>query len=67
MNEKYFNVATRYTSEDKNKAIEALHCYVTQYTPEEFKEESERKFKDTANIIYFRRFIVMKGLKNDFD
>ena len=67
VDEQYFNVQIKYTSQDENKAIEALHCYVTQATPEEFKEEAERKLKDTANTIYFRRFVVMKGLKNDFN
>lgn len=67
MDEQYFNVKVRYTPEEERKAIEALHCYVTQYTPEEFKEEADRKQKDTANTIYFRRFVVMKGLKNDFE
>lgn len=66
VDEQYFNVKVSYTPEDENKAVEALHCYQTQYTPEEFKEEAERKLKDTANTIYFRRFVVMKGLKNDF-
>ena len=66
MDERYVNVKVKYTAEDEKKAIEALHCYVTQYTPEEFKEEAERKLKDTANTIYFRKFVVMKGLKNDF-
>src|SRR4030095_13966412 len=65
MDEQYFNVKVTYTPRDESKAIEALHCYVTQYTSEEFKEEAERKLKDTANTIYFRRFVVKKGLKND--
>ena len=67
MDEQYFNVKVIYTPGDESKAIEALHCYVTQYTSEEFKEEAERKLKDTANTIYFRRFVVKKGLKNDFE
>ena len=67
MDEQYFNVKVTYTSVDENKAIEALHCYVTQYTSEEFKEETGRKLKDTTNTIYFRRFVVKKGLKNDFE
>jgi len=67
MDEQYFNVKVTYTSTDESKAIEALHCYVTQYTSEEFKEEAGRKLKDTANTIYFRRFVVKKGLKNDFE
>lgn len=67
MDDQYVNVKVSYTAEDERKAIEALHCYVTQYTPEEFKEEIDRKLKDTANTIYFRKFVVMKGLKNDFE
>lgn len=67
MDEGYFNVKVDYTPEDEVKAIEALRCYVTQYAPEEFKEESERKLKDTANTIFFRRFVVLKGLKDDFE
>jgi len=67
MDEQYINVEVRYTPEDENKAIEALHCYITQYTPEELKEEAERKLKDTTNTIYFRRFVVLKGLKTDFN
>lgn len=67
MDEQYFNVKISYTAEDERKAIKALHCYVTQYTPEELKEEADRKLKDTANTIYFRKFVVMKGLKSDFE
>ncbi|MBX7108687.1 MAG: PIG-L family deacetylase [Chitinophagales bacterium] len=67
IDEQYVNVKVSYTDEDERKAIEALHCYVTQYTSDEFKEEADRKLKDTANIIYFRKFVVMKGLKEDFE
>lgn len=66
MDEKYFNVKISYTAADEEKAIEALRCYVTQYTPQEFDEEAERKTKDTENAIYFRRFVVKKGLKDKF-
>ena len=52
--------------EDEKKAIEALNCYVTQYTPEELKEEAANKLKDPSNTINFRKFVVKKGLKNDF-
>ena len=67
VDEQYYNVKVKYIQEDEDKAIEALHCYVTQYTPHEFKEEAGRKLKDTTNTIYFRRFVVLKGLKNDFE
>lgn len=65
--EQYFNVKIDFTKEDELKAIEAMNCYVTQYTTEELKEEAERKLKDTENAIFFRRFVIKKGLKNDFD
>lgn len=64
--EQYFNVRIKFTAEDEKRAIEAMKCYVTQYTAEELKEEAERKQKDTENIIYFRRFVIKKGLKDDF-
>lgn len=67
VDEQYFNVKVDYAAADERKAIEALHCYQTQYTPEEFKEEAERKRKDTSDTIYFRRFAVAKGLKHDFE
>ncbi len=66
MDEQYFNVKVSFTTADEKKAIEALNCYVTQYTPEELKEEAARKLKDPDNAAYFRRFVVKKGLKDDF-
>ncbi|MFT3980450.1 MAG: PIG-L family deacetylase [Ferruginibacter sp.] len=67
MDEQYANVKVSYTTEDENKAIEALHCYVTQYTAKEIQQEASNKLKDTGNAIYFRKFVVKKGLKNDFE
>jgi LmbE family N-acetylglucosaminyl deacetylase len=67
VDEQYFNVEVNYISEDETRATEALHCFVTQFTDEEFKEESERKLKDTTNRMYFRKFVVLKGLQKDFD
>ena len=66
VDEQYFNVKVNYSASDEQKAIAALHCYRTQYTDEEFKEEAERKLKNTTNTIYFRKFVVAKGLKNGF-
>lgn len=65
-NERYFNVQINYSQEDENKALEAFRCYVTQYTAKEFDEESERKLQDKINTLCFRKFVVMKGLKNEF-
>lgn len=67
VDEQYYNVKIDFLPEDESKAIKALQCFVTQYTPQELKEEAGRKQKDTTNTIYFRRFVVLKGLKNDFD
>lgn len=67
MDEQYVNVKVDFTAEDEQNAIAALYCYVTQYTPEELKEEAERKLKDTANTIFFRKFVVLKGLTKDFE
>lgn len=64
--EQYFNVSIGFSAEDEKSAITAMKCYVTQYTPEELKEEAERKLKDKEDIIYFRRFVVKKGMQDDF-
>lgn len=67
VDDQYFNVKITYTPDDEKKAIEALNCFITQYTSGELKEEAERKNKDTTNTVYFRRFVVAKGVKNDFE
>ncbi len=66
VDDQYFNVAVRFSAEDEQKAIRAMSCYVTQYTPDELKTEAENKARDLSNTIYFRRFVVKKGLKEDF-
>lgn len=66
MDEQYFNVKVSFTREDEEKAVKAFYCYVTQYTAQEMKEETQRKLKDPDNSIYFRKFVVKKGLQNDF-
>ena len=66
VDDQYFNVKVMFTPEDEKKAIEALNCYMTQYTADELKEEAANKLKDISNIIYFRKFVIKKGLKNDF-
>lgn len=67
VHEQYYNVKISFTAADEQKAIEAMNCYVTQYTPEELKQEAVGKLKDTSDTIYFRRFVIKKGLKSDFD
>lgn len=67
MDEQYVNVKVSFTAEDEQKAIEALYCYTTQYTAEELKSEADRKRTDSTNMVYFRKFVVMKGVRQDFD
>lgn len=66
VDDQYFNVAVRFSAEDEQKAIRAMSCYITQYTADELKTEAENKARDLSNTIYFRRFVVKKGLKEDF-
>lgn len=65
-NEKYFNVKIEYTAEEELIGLEANKCYISQFTPEELKEDYDKKVKDANNFIHFRRFVVQKGLKNNF-
>ncbi|MBS4066804.1 MAG: PIG-L family deacetylase [Chitinophagaceae bacterium] len=66
VNEQYFNVKIEYTQAQENKALEIMPCYVTQYTPEELKEDRENKLKDKNHVLHFRRFIVLKELQENF-
>ncbi len=67
VDDQYFNVQVDYSQEDENKALNAYSCYVTQFTTEEFKEDRDKKLKDTSNSFYFRKFAVKKELKKDFN
>jgi LmbE family N-acetylglucosaminyl deacetylase len=66
VDKRYLNVRIEYANEDELRALEAFKCYITQYTEEEMKNDHDKKIKDTSNSIHFRRFVVQKGLKNDF-
>lgn len=66
VNEQYFNVRVDYTQEDENKALEAMPCYETQFTSEEIKEDKQKKIDDKVNTLFFRRFIVKKGMQAGF-
>ncbi len=63
---KYLNVKIKYTQEEENRALEMMPCYATQFTPEELKEDRQKKLADTSNVIHFRRFIAKKGLRDRF-
>jgi hypothetical protein len=43
-----------------------MPCYVTQYISEELKEDRQKKLNDQSNTIYFRRFVVKKGMEKEF-
>jgi hypothetical protein len=43
-----------------------MPCYVTQFTAEELKEDRQKKLNDSSNTIYFRRFVVKKGMEKEF-
>jgi LmbE family N-acetylglucosaminyl deacetylase len=62
----YLNVKILYTQEEENKALEMMPCYVTQFTAEEIKGDKEKKIADKTNAMYFRKFVVAKGMKNSF-
>jgi LmbE family N-acetylglucosaminyl deacetylase len=66
LDEQYFNVKFENTQEEENKALEIMPCYITQYTSEELKEDRQKKLNDQSNIIYFRRFVVKKGMEKEF-
>ena len=66
VNHQYFNVQISYTQEQETKALEIMPCYVTQYTPDELREDRERKLKDKNHTIYFRKFAVKKGMQQGF-
>jgi len=66
VNHQYFNVTIDYSQEQENKALKIMPCYVTQYTPEELKEDRERKLKDKNHVLHFRRFVTAKGMQNGF-
>jgi LmbE family N-acetylglucosaminyl deacetylase len=66
VNDQYFNVKIVYTQAQENKALEIMPCYVTQYTPEELKEDREGKLKDKNNALHFRRFVTARGMQKGF-
>lgn len=67
VDEQYLNVKISYTQEEENKALEMMPCYITQFTAEEIKVDKEKKLAYKNNAMYFRKFVVKKGLKKDFE
>jgi LmbE family N-acetylglucosaminyl deacetylase len=66
VHEKYMNVKIEYAQAIEDKALEIMPCYVTQFTPEEIKEDRESKLADKSNTAYFRQLAVKKGMRNRF-
>ncbi len=66
VDERYINVRVRYTKEDEDQAARALRCHRSQFTDAEFDEMIETESKDTSNTMYFRRFVVAKGVREGF-
>lgn len=66
VHEKYMNVKIEYSQAIEDKALEIMPCYVTQFKPEEIKEDRERKLADRSNAAYFRQLAVKKGMRNRF-
>ncbi|MFZ1805862.1 MAG: PIG-L family deacetylase [Cyclobacteriaceae bacterium] len=63
--DQYFNTRITYTDEDEQNAMDAIQCYASGFTQKDIEEmiafELERK-----NELYFRRFIVAKGLQEGY-
>ncbi|MEO6550258.1 MAG: PIG-L family deacetylase [Ferruginibacter sp.] len=66
VDEKYLNVAIKYSEQDEQKALEALNCDKSQLSSEEIKEWKEVERKDTTNTLYFRQLAVSKQHRTNF-
>jgi LmbE family N-acetylglucosaminyl deacetylase len=67
VNNQYLNIKIEYTQEEEDKALEMMPCYVSQFTPAEIEDDKKKKLADKSNSLYFRRFVVAKGLRNSFE
>lgn len=67
VNDQYLNVKIDYSSEDELSALAAYKSYVTQFTAVEMQEDYQQKINDANNFLFFRRFVVTKGMKKEFD
>ncbi len=56
VDEKYIDLEITYSEEDGRRSLEAGKCYVTQFTPEEMKEQEELFIKGKIRMTPFRRF-----------
>lgn len=64
VDDQYFNVIINYTDDDELRAMESLNCY--ERKPINEREEIIEGEKNRKNELYFRKFVVAKGQKQDF-
>lgn len=64
VDDKYFNVIINYTDEDELRAMESLNCY--ERMPINERQEIIENEMNRENEMYFRKFVVAKGQKQDF-
>ena len=66
VNEAFFNVKVPYTQEQEDIALQIMPCYSTQFIPSEITDDRNTKCADANHAIHFRRFVVQKGVREDF-
>ncbi|MBL0234483.1 MAG: PIG-L family deacetylase [Chitinophagaceae bacterium] len=68
VNENYIDLEISFSDEDARRSLEAGKCYVTQFTPEEMKDQEDHFEKDKYKMTPFRRFYApkRKKVKKDF-
>ena len=47
-------------------SVDEIYDSANQTLLEELKEDRQKKLKDSSNTIYFRRFVVKKGMEKEF-
>lgn len=65
MDEQYINVSIKFDNAHETTSWEALQCHKSQISQKEM-EEWIAADKKSANIFYFRKFVVKKGMQKDF-
>lgn len=66
MADEYLNVAITFSAEDEKANQHALRCHWSQLPEEEIQEWIANDEKDKTNTLYFRKFVVVKGLRKEF-
>ncbi len=66
MADEYINVAITFTDEEEQANWKATKCHWSQFTEKEIQEWVDLDTKDKSNTLYFRRFVVAKGMQKGF-